>query len=389
MEGHRTRRVHAKVLEGTPGRGATPRRALDQASLEQVRLVHVLDRVLLLADRDRQRRQADRPSAELLADRAEDLAIEPVEAGVVDSEQVERLDRHLARDDPGPAHLDVVAYPLEQPVGNARGAAASVRDRAPAAVLDRDVEQPRGPPDDRRQVVDVVVLEAMLDPEAVAERRGDQPGPGRRSDQGERGQRDRDHARPRALADRDRQAAVLHRRVEGLLERAGQAVDLVDEENGAGLERGQERRDVALALECGACGLHERDAELGGDDLRERRLAEPGRPGEQDVIECLAAAGGGLDRDRELILDRRLADEVTESAGSERAVEILVGQLLGIVDSVPPAPPARPVEGVGGVGGSQSPDGAHRRAVRRAWAIRSSGRSPSAPLSSSSTSLAE
>ena len=97
-------------------------------------------------------------------------------------------------------------------------------------------------------------------------------------------------------------------------------MDLVDEEHRAGLERGQERRDVALALERGPGRLHERDAELGRDDLRQRRLAEAGRAGEQDVIERLPAAGGGLDRDRELVFDRSLADEVTEPAGrSERS----------------------------------------------------------------------
>ena len=69
---------------------AAARRALDQAALEQVRLVDVLDRVLLLADRDRERREPDRAAAELLADRAQDLAVEAVEALVVDLEQVER-----------------------------------------------------------------------------------------------------------------------------------------------------------------------------------------------------------------------------------------------------------------------------------------------------------
>ena len=103
---------------------------------------------------------------------------------------------------------------------------------------------------------------------------------------------------PGALADGDRQ---LRRSsiagIERLLERAREAVDLVDEEDRARLERGQEGGDVALALERRAGGLHERDVELGGDDLGERGLAEAGRPGEQHVVERLAARGGGLDRD--------------------------------------------------------------------------------------------
>ena len=74
------------------------------------------------------------------------------------------------------------------------------------------------------------------------------------------GQVERHDARAGALADRDRQLAVLHRGVEGLLERPRQAVDLVDEEDAARLERRQEGGDVALALERRAGGLHERDA---------------------------------------------------------------------------------------------------------------------------------
>ena len=106
------------------------------------------------------------------------------------------------------------------------------------------------------------------------------PGARRRADQRERRQVERDDARAGALADRDRQPAVLHRRVERLLERARQAVDLVDEEHAARLERREEGGDVALALERRAGGLHERDVELGRDDLRQRGLAEAraGRP---------------------------------------------------------------------------------------------------------------
>src|SRR5206468_32482 len=126
----------------------------------------------------------------------------------------------------------------------------------------------------------------------------------------ERREIERDDARAGALADRDRQAAILHRRVEGLLERTREAVDLVDEEDGSRLQRREEGRDVALSLERRARGLCEGHAELGGDDLGERGLAEAGRAGEEDVVERLAAAACGLDEDRELLHDLGLADEV-------------------------------------------------------------------------------
>ncbi len=44
-------------------------------------------------------------------------------------------------------------------------------------------------------------------------------------------------------------------------------MDLVDEEDAAGLERGQEGGDVGLALERRPGGLDERHLHLGGDDV--------------------------------------------------------------------------------------------------------------------------
>ena len=122
----------------------------------------------------------------------------------------------------------------------------------------------------------------------------------------------------------DRQRPVLHRRIEGLLERAVQAVDLVDEEHRVRLERGEQRRDVALALERRAGRLHEPHAHLLGDDLRERRLAQAGRPGQEHVVERLAARDRRLHRDRELLADAVLADELLERARAQRAVEVVL-----------------------------------------------------------------
>src|SRR4051794_6488154 len=74
---------------GLAGGDAAARGALDEALLEQIRLVDVLERVLLLGDDDREGRQAYGAAVELLDDRAEDLAVEAVEAFVVDFHEVE------------------------------------------------------------------------------------------------------------------------------------------------------------------------------------------------------------------------------------------------------------------------------------------------------------
>ena len=206
----------------------------------------------------------------------------------------------------------------------------------------------------------------MLDPEAVAQRRGQQARAGGGADEREGRQVEGHDPRPRALADRDRQPAVLHGRVEGLLQGAVEAVDLVDEEHGPRLERAQQRRDVALALERRAGGLHEGHLELRGDDLRQRRLAQAGRTGEQHVVERLAAGGRRLDRDLQLLAQAVLADELVEGARAQRAVELVLA-----------------VQGSRGVDALEA---SSRSTPRSALASSSSAVSPSAAASSACAS---
>ncbi len=56
-------------------------------------------------------------------------------------------------------------------------------------------------------------------------------------------------------------------------------------------------------------------------------LPSPGGPGEQHVVERLAAALGGLDEDRQLRGDLLLVDEVAQGRRAQRAVEVLVGHV--------------------------------------------------------------
>ena len=77
------------MLVGGRHGDAAAGRAGEQALLDEERLVHVLDRLGLLADADRQRRQPDRAAAELLAERAEDRPVDLVEPAVVDAEHLQ------------------------------------------------------------------------------------------------------------------------------------------------------------------------------------------------------------------------------------------------------------------------------------------------------------
>ena len=182
---------------------------------------------------------------------------------------------------------------------------------------------------DRRELTGVVVAEAERHPEPVAERCREEPGARRRPDERERGQVERQRARGGALAEDDVEPEVLERRIEDLLGGPVQPVDLVHEQDVARLEGGQDRCDVLL-LERRAGDGAQADAELLADDLRERRLPEPRRPGEEDVVERVVPAAGGLERDPQLLLDPLLADEVVEALGAKRALRlVLVGRRAG------------------------------------------------------------
>ena len=116
--------------------------------------------------------------------------------------------------------------------------------------------------------------------------------------------------------------------------------------------------------------MDERHLELARDDLRERCLAEARRAGEQEVVQRLAAAGRGLDRDGQLFAQRVLADELLEPLRAQRAVELVVGEQVGGLDALCRV--------------HQAP----ALVARSAYAMSSSALSASAPASSCSASAA-
>jgi hypothetical protein len=107
-------------------------------------------------------------------------------------------------------------------------------------------------------------------------------------------------------------------------------VDLVDEEDVAAVEVRQQRRQVARALEHGARRRTHAHAELVRDDVRERRLAEPGRPAEEHVVQHVAARARGLDLDAQVLAHLLLSDVLVERARPERRLDDhLVFERLG------------------------------------------------------------
>ena len=222
----------------------------------------------------------------------------------------------------------MVADALEQPVDDARRAPAAPGDRPDRRGLDGDVEDRRRPFDDRREVVLVVEVEPVGRPEAVAQRRADPPRPRRGADDRERLEAQSQRSGRRALADHHVERVVLHRRVEDLLDRPVEPVDLVDEQDVAFLERGQDRGEVAGALDRGSGGVLDADAELAGDDRGERRLAEARRAVEQDVVGRLSPAPRRLEQHRQVGLDLALADVFVERSRSKGAFDDAIRVVL-------------------------------------------------------------
>ncbi len=123
-----------------------------------------------------------------------------------------------------------------------------------------------------------------------------------------------DRARRRTLADHDVDLEIFQGRVEDLLDHRREPMDLVDEQNVVGFEVGEQRREIAGALQHGTGGLAQIDAHLARDDVSERGLAQPGRPEQQDVIERLVPIARCLDEDGELRADLLLTDVLAAGA---------------------------------------------------------------------------
>ena len=124
-----------------------------------------------------------------------------------------------------------------------------------------------------------------------------------------------------ALADDDVELVVLEGGVEFFFEDGLEAVDLVEEEDLAFAEVGEDGGEVALDLEGGAGGLLDTDIELVGDDGGEGGFAEAGGTGEQDVVEGVAAGLCGFEGDSKLLFGFGLADEFLEAARAELELE--------------------------------------------------------------------
>ena len=305
-------------------------RPIDEPEAQHERLVDVLDRVDFLGQHGGQGRDADRSRGELLDDRREQLAVRRVETLVIDLHAPHGVARRAFVDAAVAVDLGMVADALEQSIHDARRPPPAAGDGPSGGRIDRDVEDLGRTLDDLRQLVLRVEVEPEGRPEPVAQRRADPAGPSRRADHGERLEAEAQGPRARPLADHHVERVVLHRRVEDLLDRPIEPMDLVDEQHVALVERGEDRGQVAGPLDGGTRRVADVHAELARHDRREGRLAEAGRAVEEDVVGGLSPALRRLEEDRQVGLDLVLADVFGKGSRPQRAFDDEVRLVLEI-----------------------------------------------------------
>ena len=133
--------------------------------------------------------------------------------------------------------------------------------------------------------------------EALAQWGGQHAGTGRRTDEREAFDRDLVRLGIRAAVHNDVDAKIFHRGIEKFFDHAAEAMDLVDEQNVAGLQRRQDADQVLRLVERRPRRRAQGAAEIPRDQRRERRLSEPGGTVEQDVLERFVTPFRCVDRD--------------------------------------------------------------------------------------------
>ncbi len=128
------------MLISGPGSHAALGSAVKEPQLQKVRLDHIHDGVLFLADRGGDRIQPHRPAVVFFDDRFQDAAVHVIQAERVHLQQVERFPGNLRCDDPICAHLGKIAHAPQEAQGHARRSACPASDLFHAAWLHVDIQ---------------------------------------------------------------------------------------------------------------------------------------------------------------------------------------------------------------------------------------------------------
>ena len=98
-------------------------------------------------------------------------------------------------------------------------------------------------------------------------------------------------------------------------------MDFVDKENIVAAQVGQDSGQVAGAFDGRTGGCFNVNAYLGGNDMRQARLAEAGRPVKQDMVDRLTPTLSRGNRYLKIFLGLLLSDKVGQVPGSKTGIE--------------------------------------------------------------------
>src|ERR1700678_4533040 len=164
------------MFVGQGGGDAAAGGAVEQAELHEVGLVDFLDGVFFLAEGGGEGVEADGAAGIFLDDGQEQVAVDVVEAVLVDAEHGQGVAGDGQIDETFSADFSEIADAAEQAIGDARGAAGAAGDFGAAGFVHFYAEDFRGTFDDQQQILRRIKFQAMDDAEARAQRRHDKSG---------------------------------------------------------------------------------------------------------------------------------------------------------------------------------------------------------------------
>jgi hypothetical protein len=280
--------------------------------LDEIRFDHVFERIARFGQRSREGFHPHRAAAMMFGHTAQIAAIHGVQAQRIDFQAQQGSIGDIPVDHGLALYAGKIAHAAQQPASDARRAARPAGDLDGAVAGERKMQFFGAARDNQGQFLRRVEDKTQRDAEPVAQGGRQQPGARGGANQRERLQIDPYRARGGTFADDQVELEILHRGVENFLDRGLQAMDLVDEQYVTWLQIGEDGRQVPCPLDHWPRSGPEPHAELARHNLRQRGLAQAGRPMQQHVIERLGAGAGGLDEHRQVFAARLLAHEFAQ-----------------------------------------------------------------------------
>src|SRR5437773_4498028 len=229
--------------------------------------------------------------------------------------------RDLGRNLAGSFYLGVIANPFQQPICDARRAAASFRDLVASFVRDRRIENLSGPADDVLHFRHRVEVQPMDHTETRTQRCSNQTGARGCADQSKAAQIEPMGPGTRTLADDDVEFEILHRGIKDLFDAGLQTMNLVDKQDVAKFKIRQYPREIAFQLDQWTRSRPKLRAHFIGDHRSQCRLAEAWRTIEQNMVQRFTALSSSLDGNIEIIFNALLSDILAKHARAKRQFE--------------------------------------------------------------------